>query len=137
MAEETFKLEIITPIGKALDSEVASVTLPSKQGEIGVLPRHVKYCGLVGTGVLEYLEVGATSGNRLVVSGGFANFTDDGLSILADSVDTLDSVDRERYADEREEITAFLKDKDTNDAEWQYAAERLARIEAIDRLISH
>lgn len=137
MAEETFALKIYTPIGLALDVQVESVVLPTKDGEIGVLTRHTKYCGLAGTGILEYLESGQSSGSRLVISGGVVNFTDEALTILADAVDFADSVDRESYADARESLVESLKDADIEDPESKYSADKLARIEAIDQLISH
>ena len=137
MSEEVFQLKVVTPAGLALEDEASQVTLPSSQGEMGVLPRHCKYTGLLGTGLLEYYSVKEKKAIRLVIAKGFCNFIDDGLVILADSVVRQEDVAGESYSESRAELTKSLEGGNTLDPEWQFAKDELDKIEAIDRLVSH
>ncbi len=133
----SFRLRVLTPRGLEFEETVSAVTLPSSNGEIGILPDHTKYTGLLGTGVMSYVTAEGGQPVRLVVSGGFATFDHGLLTVLGDAIDTPESVDAKSYAQERESLQATLKSGGPADAQWVMAEEKLARIEAIDRLISH
>ncbi len=51
---DRIKLEIATPDGLALDTEVEMVTAPSVEGEFGVLPGHLPLLAATRAGVLRY-----------------------------------------------------------------------------------
>ena len=135
MAGETFKLKIVTPMGVAVEEQVTSVTVPSTNGEIGILPQHTQYSGLVGIGVLSYWKSENGAPEKLVVSGGFCQFSDNALTILADACYTPDSIDRTNYARERAELQKIVDSEDTQSSAWMVAREKLSRIEAIDSLL--
>jgi F-type H+-transporting ATPase subunit epsilon len=137
MSNDSFDLKVFTPIGLAVEDQASQVTLPSKDGEVGILPGHIGYAGLLGTGILEYYSTESKSAVRLVVAEGFCSFSESGLSILADSVAKADEVDKETYGETRAELHASLKEGDTRSTDWQRAKVELEKIEAIDRLISH
>lgn len=134
MATDSFKLKIVTPMGVAFEEQVASVTVPSTNGEIGILPHHTQYCGLVGIGVLSFLRSEGGAPEKMVVSGGFCQFGDDTLTILADSCVTADAVDRQTYAKERAELQKIVDSEDAQSSAWTVAREKLSQIEAIDSL---
>lgn len=135
MSNEAFALKIVTPRGLEREVEATAVTLPSANGEMGVFAGHVKYNGLLGIGLMTVTETsGGTS--HLVVSGGFCTFADGVMTVLADAVDTADSVDRQGYAKERDQLLERSKGGGEIDPQWSLAQEKLARIDAIDRLLS-
>ena len=81
---DTFKLKILTPVGVILEAEeVTSVNLPSSNGEIGILPGHTRYSGLLGSGVLKFSSK-VDSGREVALDCGFCAFSDNELIILAD-----------------------------------------------------
>lgn len=82
---ERFTLKVFTPAGLLLEEQVSSVKLPSADGQIGVLPRHTRYSGLVGSGVLEFVPAAGGTTRSVSVSGGVSQFADDVLTLLADS----------------------------------------------------
>jgi F-type H+-transporting ATPase subunit epsilon len=85
---ENFILDIITPKGRYISDEVESVVFPGFRGEVGVLPNHADYIGLISTGLLTYRSKTAPTDAHLIVSGGIAQFhSGNKLSILADSVE--------------------------------------------------
>ncbi|MCO6431272.1 MAG: ATP synthase F1 subunit epsilon [Deltaproteobacteria bacterium] len=137
MAENTFTLRILTPAGQAVQEEVSEVYLPSSRGEIGILPHHAKYTGLLGTGVLSYVRAGSTLLTRIVISEGFCSFAQGELNVLADAVDIAENVDRQSVLQSKQEALKAFEENDPTDPRWQFARIRLARYEALDTLISH
>ena len=85
---DTFKLVVFTPAGKAFEEDaVRSVKLWTAVGEIGILPGHTRYIGVLGRGVMEYEAPGSSQPKRVMLTGGFANFSDGTLTVLADSIE--------------------------------------------------
>ncbi len=82
---DNFRIRVLTPAGLVLDEETDSVKIPSIDGEIGVLPMHTKYSGLLGHGVLEF--TGPSGVRRLTINGGLSQFSRKTLTILADKVE--------------------------------------------------
>ena len=140
MCADSFKLKVVTPSGVALEEEVTSVSLPTTQGEIGVFPQHIDYNGLLGVGILSFTTTSNpenapnSKANKVVMAGGFCQCGDGSLTVLADTVDFQDSIDTAKYDADRVELQKLIDHEDSQSTQWQMAKERLARIEAIDRL---
>lgn len=137
MASDKINLKVYTPAGLVLDTQASSVTLPTSDGDIGILPHHVRYIGLLGTGILEYFELGSNTSNRLVVSNGFCNFVNETLVVLADSADLPADIDKASYAKERESLQKVLQTSSLFEPDAILASQKLQRIDAIERLIGH
>ena len=136
MAGETINLRVLTPAGLVLEDKASSVTIPSSMGEIGILPQHAKYSGLLGTGILSYTSDTSTTARRLVVSQGFCNFSSDTITVLTDFVALADKIDKTTYANERPTLEKLTAAGNTQEPEYLIAQEKLQRIEAIDRLLN-
>lgn len=137
MSSEHFQVDVITPTEIAVSVSTSEIKLPTVNGEIGILTRHIPYVGLVGTGVVEVICAETKSLIRLVVSGGFCSFEGDHLKLLVDSVDIFDQIDRDSYAKNRDELQKTVRESHYDAPEAKRARTALKRIEAIDRLISH
>ncbi|MFZ4735449.1 MAG: ATP synthase F1 subunit epsilon [Bradymonadia bacterium] len=87
----SLKLEIVTPVGKALDVRVDSVTAPGQAGEFTVLPEHRPGVVLLSGGAIRY--EGPDSGT-IIVSGGVAEVGPDHVLVLADDAVLPANVDR-------------------------------------------
>ncbi len=83
-SSDSFRIKIFTPAGLFLDETTDSVKLPTSDGQIGVLPEHTKYSGVLGDGVLEF--TGASGVRSVKISGGLTQFANNTLTVLADSV---------------------------------------------------
>ena len=134
MADDVFSLRVLTPAGSQVEAKVREVTLPTAAGEVGVLTKHAKYTGIVGTGILQFVA-SDNSKTRIVVSGGFASFANDTLTILADAVFTAENVDKGNFAKDKPELQKTVQTASTFSAEWQIANEKLQRIEAVETLL--
>lgn len=76
----SLKLEIVTPLGKVLDTEVTQVIAPGAQGEFSVLPSHRPGIALLSGGAIRY--EGASSG-VIFVRGGVVEIGPDRVLVLA------------------------------------------------------
>ncbi len=84
-------LEVVTPTGRAVSTDVDQVEAPSVQGEFGVLPGHLPLLAALKSGVVRYRRAGKSF--ALAVGPGFAEAGADVMSILTDRcVDAADVV---------------------------------------------
>lgn len=117
MQNITFK--IVTPERIVLEREATQATLPVEGGEVTVLPEHIPYIGSLRAGVI---SVRNKDGNDedLAVSGGFVEFHDNTLTILADTAERAEEIDIER-AEAGRKRAEELKEKREQMDEQEYA----------------
>ncbi len=89
-----FTLKIITPEKLVLEELVLQATLPVIRGEVTLLANHIPYIGALKNGgeILIKTEEGE---KLLAISGGFIEFHNNVLTILADSADRAEDIDLE------------------------------------------
>lgn len=119
------QLEVITPERRLVSEQVDGVTLPGLDGEIGVLPGHTPLVSQLQTGVLSFNR-GATQ-NRLLVSGGFAEVTDDRVTVLADVAENAEDVDAAQARADRQNAERVLANLAAGEDETEAARTQLAR----------
>ncbi|MGI8812942.1 MAG: F0F1 ATP synthase subunit epsilon [Pyrinomonadaceae bacterium] len=85
------KLEIVTPEKRVIDTEVDSVTVPTATGEAGILPNHAPLISALKPGILSYSNKGSVE--KLAVSGGFVEVSNDQVSVLTDSAENAAEID--------------------------------------------
>jgi F-type H+-transporting ATPase subunit epsilon len=92
---KTIKFEITTPERVVLKENVQQVTVPTRNGEITVLPNHIPLVSILQPGVIEVVKA---DGEREVisVSGGFIEVLKDKVVILADSAERAEEIDIDR-----------------------------------------
>lgn len=133
---ETIFLKVYTPEGAVLNEKAQSITLQTAEGEIGILPGHARYIGLLGTGMLSYISEG---GNRssIVVSEGFAHFIDGTLTVLADAVDVPDDATGRNLTVEKQGLLKELTDANFFDPVWDVKRVQLKRLESLEALLQN
>jgi F-type H+-transporting ATPase subunit epsilon len=128
---DTLRLRIVTPERQVLDEEVDEVTAPGTVGEFGVLPNHVTFLSSLQPGRLLYKQRGRS--HTLVVGGGFAEVSDNVMTVLADSAEEIGDINVERAQvalQKAEESLRTLSPTDPTFAEIDAARRRAqARIE--------
>lgn len=122
------KLEIVTPERKVVDQTVDAVTVPTANGEVGILPQHAPLISSLKPGILTFSRGGAAE--RLVVSGGFVEVSADTVSVLADVAETAEEIDVDEARAEREASEKILGAWSGSDAEFENEKERLERAQA-------
>lgn len=101
--ESTLQLEIVTPDKVVVSQTVDYVGVPGTEGEFGVLPNHIPLLSALAIGELYYRADGKTE--HVFVSGGFAEVSNNVLSVLAESAEVGHNIDvaRAQAAKERAE----------------------------------
>ena len=109
---DTFKLEIVTPEKKVVDTAAEEVQIPSKNGYLGVLPGHAPLITELAVGEIIYCE--NKSEFRLAVAWGFAEVLPDKVTILAESAERPSEINVERARKAKERAEQRLTSGDTN-----------------------
>jgi F-type H+-transporting ATPase subunit epsilon len=97
---KTIQIVVVTQEKTLLDEQVAFVSLPLYDGELGVLPGRTPLIGRLGYGELR-TRLGETT-RRYYVDGGFAQIRDDVVTVLTSRALTLDAIDPAAAARELE-----------------------------------
>jgi len=108
-------LSITTPERTVLSEEVASVTIPTREGEVTILPHHVPFVGLVVPGAL---TVRGKEGERFIaVSGGALEVLPGSRCvILTDSADRAEDLVEEEIEAARRRAQDRFEDARDRDA---------------------
>lgn len=110
MSENKFiKFEIVTPERVVLKEEVLQVTVPTRNGEITVLPDHIPLVSALQPGVIEIkTKTGETE--IMSVSGGFIEVLKNKVVILADTAERAVEIDEQRAEEARERAEKLKKE---------------------------
>ena len=106
---ETMKLEIVTPDGKAYAEDVEMVTLTGAEGEIGILPQHVRLMTQMLPGELVVRRGGKDV--FVAVGGGLVEVRADRVQILTDMAVAAEKVDEARAEEARRRAEVRLQDQ--------------------------
>jgi|SRR5579871_5644144 len=91
---DALDLEVVTPERQVLHEQVPEVSLPGKNGYMGILPGHAPLLSELGIGFLTYYIGGRK--RMLAVHGGFLEVKDDHVRVLADASERAEEIDVER-----------------------------------------
>jgi len=119
-------LEIVTPEKIVVSQEVDAVVAPGTDGEFGVLPGHIHFLTGIVPGELRYnTDAGKES---MAVTTGFAEVSNDKVSILVDAAEKASEIDVERAHQAMERARERLgKDRKTEDVDFLRAEAALRR----------
>jgi len=120
----SLQLDIVTPDQLVLSKQVEYVGAPGIEGEFGVLPGHVPFISALSIGALHYNVDKQT--RYVFVSGGFAEISDNKVTILAESAEEANSIDhaRAQKAQKRAEERLNQKADNVNSARAKAALSR-------------
>lgn len=90
----TFHLQIVTPDGLAFDGQAERVTVPTIDGPVTVLPRHIDYLSALGMGEAQVGLDGKTK--RAACIGGMISVTAGQVKVVATTFEWAEDIDRER-----------------------------------------
>jgi len=90
----TLQLEIVTPEKVVVSQKVNGVVAPGSLGEFGVLEGHVPFLTGIEPGELRYTTGSETE--HLSVTNGFAEVSENKVSILVDAAEKPEDIDLER-----------------------------------------
>ncbi len=123
----------VTAEGVVAEAEADSVTIPTKDGEITVLPNHIPLVSVLVPGVVTYRH--ADQQQHLSVTGGFVQVTASQVTLLADAAERADNIDVVRAEKARRQAEEAMRGRlsDEEQAQTQAALQKsLARLRAAD-----
>lgn len=129
------QLEIVTPDRQVLHESVTSVTIPGKNGYLGILPGHAPLLAELRVGEVICTRDGTK--HYLAVSWGFAEVLPDRCIILVQTAERAEEIDQaraERALERAEELLKKATDPTVDANRAREAYERaLARLQAARR----
>jgi F-type H+-transporting ATPase subunit epsilon len=91
---DLFNFELVSPERLLSSGQVAMVVVPGVEGDFGVLPGHAPLMSTIRPGAIAIYEADSnTLTRRIFVDGGFAEVSDKGLTILAESAIPVSDID--------------------------------------------
>ena len=127
----TFHFDLVSPEKLAFSGEVDQVDIPGVEGDFGVLAGHAPVIAAIRPGILTVF-VGGTQ-EKIIVTGGVAEVSERGLTVLADVARTLEELDRARLADVIAEMEAKLAEKEGD--ELDRAVARLDHFKSVQQQV--
>jgi F-type H+-transporting ATPase subunit epsilon len=129
MADELI-LEIVTPEKMMFAGGVEEVTVPGTEGEFGVLRGHEAFLTSVDIGELSFIKDGKKT--YYAVNTGFAEVTASKVTVLIETSERSDSIDKDRARRAKENAEARLAQIAKDTAEFEKI--HLALVRAITRI---
>lgn len=129
---KTLKIKIVTPEKVIYEGEVMSVSLPTVEGEITILPGHIPVISAITAGELSVRYDNKMSEEFFSITRGVAEIDSKNVTILTDAAERAEEIDAER-AEEAKKKAKDLMTKVQIDGEGY--AEALAKMErAVSRI---
>ena len=130
MAEKLF-LSLVTPAKEmVIDPDVDQVNIPGSEGNLGILADHAPLFTILRPGRFSYQK--GEEEISLVVSEGYAEVTNNRVTVLAESAEFLHEVDHDRAEIARAAAEKLLEKGDLEEKEFKETQDKLFR--AIARL---
>jgi F-type H+-transporting ATPase subunit epsilon len=77
--------ELVTPDRLVMAADVHMVVIPGTEGESGIMAGHAPYMTTLRNGEVAVYKSAGAQPERIPVTGGFAEVSDKGLTVLAES----------------------------------------------------
>ena len=104
-----FNFQLITPDGVTFNEEVDLVTMPTENGEMGVMANHLPLVTILIPGPLEIRQ--GSSLKLLSTGGGFAEITAKEVKVYAQTAEFADSIDEKRAIEARERALELTQEQ--------------------------
>jgi len=93
----TLQFDLVSPERKVASAEATQVQIPGLAGDFTAMPNHAPFLTTLRPGIVRVVSASETA--EFVVTGGFAEVTPEGATILAEQATPNDAAAREMIAD--------------------------------------
>ena len=128
----TFHFDLVSPEKLTFSGEVDQVDVPGTEGDFGVLAGHAPIVAAVRPGILTIITGGTRQ--KVIVTGGLAEVSEKGLTVLADVATSMQELDRARFAETISEMEEKLSEKEGSELDREIA--RLDHFKSIQHELS-
>ena len=130
----TFKLRLVTPDGVKYETEAIKAILPSKEGQITILPNHMPLISLLNAGEIN-LQINGKE-HVLVTEGGMVKVANNMVEIIADTAEDIDTLDHLKIEEAKKRAEKLMSEAGS-DAEFAHAAglleKQIAKLHVLNR----
>ncbi|SRR6056297_2091525 len=127
----TLQLSIVTPEKEVVSDTASIVMAPGSLGEFGVLVNHTPFLTSLNTGIVHYTSE-KNQEEQIFVNGGFAEALPDKMTILAESAEKKEHIDKQRAEEAKARAEKRLAEADRENIDEARARAALNR--ALERL---
>ena len=127
--EKNFNLEIISPEKIILSEKVNSVTMPSFEGEMTILPDHIPLITFLRPGIV---RIEGSKESEYFVEEGTVEFSNNTLIILSSTIIPLENVKSENISKMIEESKALLAKENLSDKAKYIASHKIDTLSKIN-----
>ena len=121
----TYHLQIVTPDGKCFDGQAVRLIIPTIDGQVGILARHINYVTALGMGPAKVIT---EEGERHATCiGGMLAVTNGDVKVVATTFEWADEIDVERAKASIARAERMLEDPNKDAQTIQYANARIKR----------
>jgi F-type H+-transporting ATPase subunit epsilon len=124
------KFELVSPEKLLFSGEVDQVDVPGIEGDFGVLEGHAPVVATLRPGILTVHVDG--NAEKIVVLGGFAEVSASGLTVVADTAEAMEKIDRDMVTRHISDIEARIQ-KTEPGSELDKLITRLDHFKEVDR----
>jgi len=128
----TFHFDLVSPERLAFSGEVDQVDIPGLEGDFGVLAGHAPVIAAMRPGILTVIT--GNTKQKIIVTGGLAEVSARGLTVLADVATSLEDLDRAEFADAINDMQTKLAEKEGSELDREI--ERLDHFKSIQSELS-
>ena len=125
--------ELVSPARLLFSGEVASVTIPGTEGEMGIYPGHAPVLSTLKPGVVTVYKDGGST-DRIFVQGGMVEVNPQGLTLLAEVAIPMAELDAATLAKQIKNAEEDLADAKPGEAQ-RKAAETVEHLKALQSAI--
>ncbi len=129
MADNSLKLEIVTPDSTVYSGDVKSVKAPGEAGYFQILKNHTSFLSTIDVGEIKVETEGKTM--FFATSGGFLEVLNNVVSVLAETAEDVEAIDLERAQASKERAEKRIAGKESGT---DFFRAKLAVIRAINRI---
>jgi len=122
-------LEIVTPEGSKVSTDVTDVVAPGVVGELGILSGHIPVLTVLDIGKLTYAPLDSNDEKCMAVAGGFLEVDNNRLIVITETAEHAEDIDVERAEAARQSAEEELKDLESGSAQFDRRARALKRAE--------
>ena len=112
--EDIFKLEVISPEKIIFSEDVKMVTLPSYEGDMGVLKNHISIITFLRPGIIK-VQKNESSVEEFFIQDGTVEYFNDNLVILSSSVINIKNLSQEFLNNLSKDTENRLAEEDITD----------------------
>jgi F-type H+-transporting ATPase subunit epsilon len=123
---DTFQLEIVTPEKMVVKDTAEEAQIPGRNGYLGIFPGHAPLITELAVGEITYRNGGVT--HHLAVAWGFAEVLSDKVTILAETAERPDEIDKRRALEAKQRAEKRLQSGST-EIDYTRAQDALQRAE--------